>query len=438
MAGTGPASGGVARLVGLLRGSLPEGALVIGGALVAQGISLYAYLAIVSRALGPALYSPLSALWALVFVAAPGLFLPLEQETGRALAARRVRGVGGGPVVVRAGTVGAGLVGALIVVAVAGNGPITDRLFDGDGLLLVGLVVAIVCYSSYYLLRGSLAGNGRFGGYATLLGIESSVRVVVTLALAVAGVKTAWIFSLGIGLPCAVAAGVMVVRERGLAPPGPAAAWTEISSALTQLLAGSLLAQTLSNIGPLAVKVIATDDSGAAGRFLDNLIVARVPLFFFQAVQAALLPKLAAQAAAGLIDEFAAGLRRLLFLLGGVLVVAALGMAAVGPIVVRVLFGSGYQLDRADLVLLACGSEGMMICLSLAQGCIALGAYGRMVAGWACGIGAVAVLLAVLPGVVRRADVAFAGGVAVASTALGVALLSRLAALRRERAASQA
>ena len=432
MAGPAPASG-VGRLIGLLRRSLPEGALVIGGALVAQGVSLYAFLAIASRALGPTLYSPLSALWALVFVSAPGLFLPLEQETGRALAARRVRGVGGGPVIARAGAIGGGLVAALVVVAVAGHGPITDRLFDGDGMLLVGLGVAIACYSAYYLFRGSLAGNGRFSAYAMLLAVESAVRVAVTVGLAVAGVKTAWVFSLGIGLPCLVAVVPMLLRERGLATPGPAAAWTELSSALTQLLAGSLLAQTLSNIGPLAVKVIATDDSGAAGRFLDNLIVARVPLFFFQAVQAALLPKLAAQAAAGLLDEFASGLRRLLVLLGGVVVVSALGMAAVGPIVVRILFGSGYQLDRVDLVLLACGSEGQMICLSLAQGCIALGAYGRMVAGWFCGIAAVAVLLAVVPGVVRRADIAFAGGVAVAAAALGVALLTRLAALRRER-----
>lgn len=418
----------VASAVGALRRSLPDGALVIGAALVAQGISAYAYLAIASRALGPTAYSPLSALWALVFVAAPGLFLPLEQESGRAIAARRVRGVGARPVILRAGAIGGGLVLALIVIALAAHQPVTDRLFDGDGRLLLGLVVAIVCYSSYFLFRGTLAGNGRFSGYATLLAIESGVRVAFTLALALAGVRSAWVFSLAIGVPCVIALVPMLLREHGLARPGPPATWTEISSALTQLLAGSLFAQVLSNISPLAVKVIATD-SGAGGRFLDNLIVARVPLFFFQAVQASLLPKLAAQAAAHHYEEFAAGLRRLLVLLAGVVGISVLGMLAVGPYIVKALFGSGYDLTRVDLALLAAGSEGMMLCFSLAQGCIALRAYGRMVAGWAAGIATVAVLLAVLPGVERRAEVSFVFGVAAASVALGAALVSQLRSL---------
>jgi O-antigen/teichoic acid export membrane protein len=154
------------------------------------------------------------------------------------------------------------------------------------------------------------------------------------------------------------------------------------------------------------VKVIATD-SGAGGRFLDNLIVARVPLFFFQAVQASLLPKLAAQAAARHYAEFASGLRHLLALLIAVIGVSVLGMLAVGPYIVKGLFGSGYELTRLDLALLAGGSEGMMLCFSLAQGCIALRAYGRMVAGWAAGIATVGVLLAVVPGVERRSELAF-------------------------------
>jgi O-antigen/teichoic acid export membrane protein len=341
-----------------------------------------------------------------------------------------VRGVGARPVILRAGAIGGALVAGLIVIALAAHQPVTDRLFDGDGLLLLGLVVAIVCYSSYFLFRGSLAGNGRFSGYATLLAVESGVRVALSLALALAGVRSAWVFSLAIGTPCVIALVPMLLRERGLAAPGPPATWTEISSALTQLLAGSLLAQVLSNISPLAVKVIATD-SGAGGRFLDNLIVARVPLFFFQAVQASLLPKLAAQAAAHHYDEFSAGLRRLLVLLVAVVGISVLGMLAVGPFIVRALFGSGYELTRLDLALLAAGSEGMMICFSLAQASIALRAYGRMVAGWAAGIVTVGILLAVLHGVERRAEVAFLLGVATGSIALGAALLSRLRSLAR-------
>ena len=58
----------------------------------------YGFLVVAARALGTARFAPLSVFWALLFVCGPGFFLPLEQETGRAIAARRVRGEGGRPV----------------------------------------------------------------------------------------------------------------------------------------------------------------------------------------------------------------------------------------------------------------------------------------------------------------------------------------------------
>ena len=47
------------------------------------------------------------------------------------------------------------------------------------------------------------------------------------------------------------------------------------------------------NASPLAVQLLANDQQiDESGKFLNALLVARVPLFFFQAVQAALLPRL--------------------------------------------------------------------------------------------------------------------------------------------------
>ena len=43
------------------------------------------------------------------------------------------------------------------------------------------------------------------------------------------------------------------------------------------------------------------------------MLLARIPLFMFQAVQAALLPRLSRLAAKGELDEFRAGLKRLLY-----------------------------------------------------------------------------------------------------------------------------
>ena len=71
----------------------------VGAGLAVSGITTYGFQILAFRGLSKPNYAALNALWVFVFVLAPGVFLPLEQEVGRALAARRVRGVGGGPVV---------------------------------------------------------------------------------------------------------------------------------------------------------------------------------------------------------------------------------------------------------------------------------------------------------------------------------------------------
>ena len=53
------------------------------------GICTYAFLTLAGRVLGPTDFTPVSALWALVVVVGPGLFLPLQQELGRHLAPQR-------------------------------------------------------------------------------------------------------------------------------------------------------------------------------------------------------------------------------------------------------------------------------------------------------------------------------------------------------------
>ena len=67
---------------------LPEGTLEVGVGLVLAGLTAYGFTVVAARALGKTDYAPLSVLWAMVFLAGPGFFLPLEQEVSRALALR--------------------------------------------------------------------------------------------------------------------------------------------------------------------------------------------------------------------------------------------------------------------------------------------------------------------------------------------------------------
>ncbi len=85
---------------------VPEGTFSVGAGLTVSGVTTYGFQILAFRGLSKPNYAALNALWVFVFVLAPGVFLPLEQEVGRALAARKVRSVGGGPVVRTAGLLG--------------------------------------------------------------------------------------------------------------------------------------------------------------------------------------------------------------------------------------------------------------------------------------------------------------------------------------------
>ena len=90
---------GRASAVDRARRMVPEGTFAVGAGLAISGVTTYGFQILAFRGLTKQNYAALNALWVFVFVLAPGVFLPLEQEVGRALASRRVHGVGGGPVV---------------------------------------------------------------------------------------------------------------------------------------------------------------------------------------------------------------------------------------------------------------------------------------------------------------------------------------------------
>jgi hypothetical protein len=85
------------------RKAMPEGTFAVGAGLMVAGLTTYGFFVAAARTLSERDYAAvIGGLWPLVFVVAPGCFLPLEQEVGRALAHRRAQGIGGGPIVRRA------------------------------------------------------------------------------------------------------------------------------------------------------------------------------------------------------------------------------------------------------------------------------------------------------------------------------------------------
>jgi len=382
----------------------------------------YVFLVICARALGPQRYSALTVLWTLVFFAAPGFLFPLEQEVSRAVSARRAVGAGGGPVIRRAAVLGGGLAIALVAFSVAASKPILDHLFDRQVVLLLALIAALPAYAAVHLSRGALSGSGRFGAYGAILGLEGLLRVVGAVILIVVGSHAAGTFGLLVALGPAIAVTVVMSRQRGVLAPGPEAPWSELSGALGWLLLGAVLAQAFVNASVPLVKVLAPDNQQAiAGQFQAGLIISRVPLFLFQAVQAALLPKLAGLAASGRLTDFRSGLRRLVLVVIAVGVAATIGAWVLGPFALRTLFGAKFnQLGHADLGYLSLGGAAFMLSTALSQALIALKGYAKVALGWFVAIVVFGLAVWLVHGLLFRVEMGLVLGSLVSVAAMAV------------------
>lgn len=378
------------KLIEAARKPVPEGTFAVGAGLLVAGLTAYGFQILSFRALPKADYTALNGLWVFVFVLAPGFFLPLEQEVSRAISDRRARGEGGGPVVRRAAIAGFGLtvVLALVTLIAAVATPLTDRIFHNRDVLVPCLVIALFTFYFQLLSRGTLSGNGRFGGYGKVLAAEGILRLIPCAALALSGVEDPLWYGLCLAIPPFPAALIALKGEHGLMEPGPPAPWAELSTNIGYLLFGSLFAQMLSYAPFLGVQILADSpqERRVAANFIVGLFLARIPILLFQAVQAALLPKLAGLAGAGRHVEFRDGMRKLVYIIVGISVVAIVAGGTVGPAVGEILFGEKFNLGHVDLALLAAGSGFFILALTLAQALIALMGHKQALVAWVVGI----------------------------------------------------
>ena len=419
-------------LRGRLLNLLPLGTSGILWGLVVNGLTTYGYLVVAQRALGDVGYGGLAVLWALVNIGGFGLFQPLEQEVSRATADRASRGVGSAPVLRKAGVLGAVqfmLVTAGLLVA----WPLgLNSLLDGRPELLVALVLALGAFAGTQLVRGNLGGQHLFDRYAWYFVVEGGARMAMAMALAAAGVAAVGAYGLAIAVALVAAAVAAVGSRRPFVQPGPPASYRELTPALGFLLVASVGEAFILNVGPVALDIVAGDELGAeaAGVFLNGMLIARIPLFFFQAVKASLLPSLATLAGRGDLVGFrnmqikiAAAVA---VLAGATTVVAALA----GPAVVSLVFGD--ELSRTDMALLAASGGGLMLMLSLTLGLVALGHTRLAVMGWIAGIAAFAVVVSFDFEPFLRVESALVAAVAAGSLVAGGLLRLEYAAHKRE------
>jgi len=363
------------------RSAIPEGTLSIGIGLLVAGVTIYIFFKIGQQALGQEKFKPLVSLWFVMFAIAPGFFLPIEQELSRAVAHRRALNQGVGPVVKKVALLCAVTVVFLLALILLLSPMINDNLFEGNVIITVSLAIAIVTYGALYFTKGLSSGLGKFSAYGFIVGADGAIRVLACTALLLLGVTQLSAYSLIIVITPII--GVMIVLLAGQlkTESGPPATWSEITENLVWLLGGSIFAAALVNAGPLTVDILGdSQDAIRVTQFGNAVLLTRVPLFLFQAVQAALLPRLTRLAARGDLVEFKIGFRRLVVLVIGVGVFGTIGAFLFGPFFLDLVYGGG--IDRRTLTLLALASAIYMMALAIAQAVIALRGHRLVALGW--------------------------------------------------------
>jgi O-antigen/teichoic acid export membrane protein len=364
-----------------------------------------------------------SLLWAVLFVVISVIYRPVEQLLSRTIADRRARGHHGGHPLRIPLLVQASFALVFLVVALALREPLED-VFDSATLYWI-FVGATLAYAASYFARGYLAGHQWFGLYGGLVLFESLSRFCFPVAVAVGiasgqsavafGILAAPVASLLV-VPWALArhsaAGEATVDERALTLR--AGAGFALSVAAIQLAEQALL-----NAAVLTVSATAT--TALAGVVFNALLITRAPLQLFQSIQTSLLPHLSGLEATEGHEAFARAIRITVLAIIGFAGVVALGLLAIGPWAMDVLFGQGYDYGRVGLAVIALGMGFHLCAGTLNQAALARGHARGAATMWLVAAAAFIVwmVLPVIDDELVRAEVGYAGAAALLCALLG-------------------
>jgi O-antigen/teichoic acid export membrane protein len=364
-----------------------RGAKILSVGIATTGIVTFAYFSVASHVLDDDQYASISLLWSVLFITVSVIYRPVEQLLSRTIADRRARGHTDHALRTPLLIQGAFAL-AFAAVALALRGPIEDGLFDGSAALYWILFVAVLAYAASYFARGWLAGHQWFALYGGLVFLEATSRLLFALAVAVgiASGQTA----VALGMAAAPFVSLVVVplafARRPAADPNRKRAAGELSVArggrfAVAVLLIMLAEQTLLNAAVLTTDLTA-EDAAVAGFVFNVLLIARAPLQLFQAIQGSLLPHLAGLEASA--DRAAArrAVRITVLAIAGFAAAVALGLVAVGPWAMDLLFDDGATYGRWGLALVALGMGFHLMAGTLNQAALARDDAPRAAAAW--------------------------------------------------------
>jgi O-antigen/teichoic acid export membrane protein len=408
------------------------------------GFIVYLYFALASHTLDKADYGDITTLWLVVFVTVATLYRPVEQLLSRTIAERHARaGFRGRPLKVAA-TIQAIIAASVTGICLALREPIQDELLSGSTTLYWILVVSVLAYAGTFFARGFFAGHRRFGLYSAVLLSDAGTRILFPLAVVVGIASGEIAIALGIvaGPLVSLALTPVIVRivlhgraarieaeradavaredddpppaqdgeARPAAPQAPEFTLAHGGGFAAAVLLIVFSEQLFLSSGTLVIRV--TEGAAATGFIFNVLMLARAPIYLFQAVATSLLPhltRLRYGSARGDDDAFKLSVR---VTVAAVIAFAGLVAAVVliaGPTLMQVAFGDKFSYDRAGLLIVTVGMGFYLAAATLSQAALAQGQARRAALCWiACALAYAAWNVIPVLDEFRRVEVGFA------------------------------
>ena len=402
------------------RSAAARHALALATGTVVAGIAAYAYVALGTREYGAASFAPIAVIWSVWPAAAAGFGFPLEQWIARELAAGP-RGEARVHAVLRSALPA---IVAICVAAGLASWAAGSRVFGESGPLYPSLLVAVsLGAASMGVLRGGLAGQGRYHASAVATTLENAVRLLAALAV------------VGAGWGVKAYAAVLVLGPLvGLLWPGvfryprSGAQGANGAPGLGELAGAALLAQIVLAAAPVILAAMVGATAAVTAVFV-SLALLRAPYLIAVGISVRALPRLTQS-----LESGATALGGLLWRIALGSAIGAIVAAAIAPValpgLVALVFGDEAVPADGTLSGLAAGVVGAHGALAAMVVLIAAGRSGIALRAWIVGCLANGALLVVLPLVPEvRVAAAFAGAeiVAVAAMAIGAYLNGRAA-----------
>ncbi len=392
---------------------------------VVSGLLAYVLFALVTRGLGAVAAAPVSVLWTLWAFAGAAFTFPLQHWITRSVVAGHE-----GDVRRSAARVSALVVAAALVLGAAAW-LLRERLFHrDDGWFPVMVAVVTLGSAGVGVVRGALAGRGRFEAVAWSLVAENALRCLLVGVLLLAGVQDPVAHGL-----CLVAGSFVALWPGAWRFGDVGAGESRPLAFLGGAATGQLVGQGVLTGGPVLLALLGGSPGEVTAMFA-ALALFRAPYM----VVLGTVPQLTQRVTGHVVARDVAAVRSLALRLAGLAVAAvplagAMG-ALLGPAVLRAVFGGTVDAGRLQAGVLAIGCTVAIVNLVLMVGALVHERPAAVAAAWGvavlAGAGSVAVLGDLSP--VARSVSAFVVAELVATAALAAVAVAALRESRDARA----